>query len=651
MIIKKTKKTSPVIYIAIGLFVLWFGIKLSTFMQLNDNKMSFNVLNDASDSIFHIQPVIFNQKSLAVAFFLCAFSLVIAYSFLSGNKKNIQEDTYGSAEWADFNDIKKYLDPNPCHNQIFSKHVQIAMDMTISNRSRHTLLVGNPGTGKSRYYYKPNIINAYGSIVVTDPKGELLRDTAHSLITKGYDIRSLNLDEKWLSDGYNPFHYIRKLPKEAYDILDQDGTPKDINSIQDMFEHNYAEDDVMTLINTIIQNTKSDAIQQQTGDPFWEKAEMIFDQACFFYTMQLPEEERTIETVLNLMRKAIAKGDGDSELDKLFKAWELKEPDHIGVRQYNFFKTARGNMVNTIVMCAVARLASVFEIAQVRRMTKRDELEFDRLGKPGKEGKIAIFIVTKPGDSTYNCIANIAYTQMFNILDTSAKQFDGYLPTPVNMYMDEWAQLGEIPRFLENLAYVRSLNVGISIGIQSFAHLKKVYDKHWEAVLDCVENILFLGANSHESLKYISDMLDKKTWYKRSSSRQFGRNGHSSHSDDVVGRELATVGELFLMEKNHAIILMKGEKPFFDELYELNKHPRYDTLYENRNPIKTKRNRHNHAEYMKENRKKIYFKQQLKLMGIKGTPIILEQKDFYPSEIKKFQIVGNEETFINEIDQ
>ena len=649
MIVKKTKKIKPRSYVIVALFVSWIGIKLSTFIQLNNDRMSLELLEKVSNSLISIHPIIINKKSLLFAFFLTIFFLALFQTFLDGNKKNIQENTYGSAEWADFQDVTKYIDPNPCHNQIFSKHVQIAMDMTISNRSRHTLLVGPPGSGKSRFYYKPNIINAHGSIVVTDPKGELLRDTARSLILKGYDIKSLNLDEKWLSNGYNPFHYIRKLPQEAYDILDIDGNHKDINAIQSMFENNYAEDDVMTLINIIIQNTKSDAIQQQTGDPFWEKAEMIFDQACFFYTMQLPEEERTIETVLNLMRKAISKGDGDSELDKLFKAWELREPNHIGVRQYNFFKTARGNMVNTIVMCAVARLASVFEIDQVRRMTKHDELEFDRLGKPGKEGKIAIFIVTKPGDSTYNCIANIAYTQMFNMLDTSAKQFDGYLPTPVNMYMDEWAQLGEIPRFLENLAYVRSLNVGISIGIQSFAHLKKVYDKHWEAVLDCVENILFLGANSHESLKYISDMLDKKTWYKKSSSRQYGRNGHSSHSNDVVGRELATVGELFLMEKNKCILLMKGERPFFDDLYDLKSHPRYQTIYENRRSKETIRNRHDHMEYMKKHKKDIEFKIQLKKMGIKGTPMILKQKDFYPSEIEKFKVVGNEETMINDL--
>ena len=649
MIIKKTKKTNPIVYIIFLLFVAWFGIKISTFMQLDNGKMTIEVLEKATNSLFVLYPVMINQKSLSMVFFLCVFSWAFLYSLLNSQKKNIQEDKYGSAEWGDFKSISKYVDPNPCHNQIFSKHVQISMDMSRSNRSRHTLLVGIPGTGKSRYYYKPNIINAYGSIVVTDPKGELLRDTGESLIAKDYDVRVLNLDEKWLSNSYNPFHYIRKLPKEAYDILDENGNPKDIDDIQEMFESNYAEDDVMTLINTIMKNTKSEMIQQQTGDPFWEKAEMIFDQACFFYTMQLPEEQRTMETVLNLMRKAIAKGDGDSELDKLFKAWELREPNHIGVRQYNFFKTARGNMVNTIVMCAVARLAGVFEIAQIRRITKNDELELDRLGKPGKEGKIAIFIVTKPGDDTYNCIANIAYSQMFNILDTAAKQYDGYLPTPVNMYMDEWAQLGEIPRFLENLAYVRSLNVGITIGIQSFAQLKKVYDKNWEAILDCVENILFLGANSHESLKYISDMLDKKTWYKRSSSRQFGRNGHSSHSDDVVGRELATVGELFLMEKNKCILLMKGERPFFDDLYELDRHPRYDTIYEIRNK-ETIRNRHDHAKYMRENKKEIQYHLQLKQMGIKGTPIILKQHNFYPSDMKKFKVVGNEDTMINDLD-
>ena len=365
--------------------------------------------------------------------------------------------------------------------------------------------------GKSRYYFKPNILSANGSIIVTDPKGELLRDCGYSLKNKGYTIKVLNLDEKSNSNHYNPLMYIKEI-KNFDDVLH-----KDINS------HAIQEDDVMTLINTLMLNTKVETIDNTSGDPFWNKAEMLYLQALFYYTLRhYDKRHQNFTTILKLIRLSSPDNTGVSALDRLFDEWAKNEPDAIGVKQYKHFKVAASapKMMSTIIMVATARLAA-FNIKEIANLTDTDDMELSRIGMPmddnshllkeirnktGKNignGKIAYFIITKPSDSTFNFLASIFYTQIFAMIDENAKLCGGSLASTLEIYMDEWSQLGEIPRFVEELAYLRGLNVGITVGLQSLSQLKQKYKENWESVLDCCDSILFLGSNisQHYSAK------------------------------------------------------------------------------------------------------------------------------------------------------
>ncbi len=301
--------------------------------------------------------------------------------------------------------------------------------------------------GKSRYYFKPNILNANGTIIVTDPKGELLRDCGYSLKKKGYTIKVLNLDEKSNSNHYNPFLYVKEL-KTFDDILEDK-------------KHQIQEDDVMTLINTLMANTQSENIESTNGDPFWEKAEMIFLQSLFYYTIRHYEKRyQNFTTILKLIRLSNPDATGSSPLDKLFDNWAKDEPNAVGVKQYRHFKVAASapKMMSTIIMVATARLAA-FNIREIANLTDTDDMELDRIGMPinddspllkeinettGKHignGKVAYFIITKPSDSTFNFLASIFYTQVFAMIDENAKRCGGSLATTLEIYMDEWAQL------------------------------------------------------------------------------------------------------------------------------------------------------------------------------------------------------------------
>ena len=287
----------------------------------------------------------------------------------------------------------------------------------------------------------------------------MLRDCGYSLKQKGYTIKVLNLDEKYKSNHYNPFVYVKEIPNEVTD------SPK----------HQIQEDDVMSLINTLMLNTKSETIENISGDPFWEKAEMIFLQSLFYYTIRhYDKNHQNFTTILKLIRLSTPDSTGVSPLDKLFNAWAKEEPDAIGVKQYKHFKVAASSpkMMSTIIMVATARLAA-FNIKEIANLTNIDDMELERIGMPLEDnspllkqinensskkignGKIAYFIITKPSDSTFNFLASIFYTQVFAMIDENAKKCGGKLETPLDIYMDEWAQLGEIPRFIEELAYLR----------------------------------------------------------------------------------------------------------------------------------------------------------------------------------------------------
>lgn len=584
MIIKRTPKKNYVIPIMIALLTFLIGVRITSLAAYkNQGKWSLDIISEAADITNIKIPFILNRKSIFTGFFMAAFSWMCYETVRSKNKKNMQENTYGSADWNSNEAIKALQSKEYWENQIFTKTESISKDMSISKLNRNIVVIGRPGTGKTRYMLKPNILSSNNeTLILTDPKGELLRDCGTALQNAGFEIKVLNLVEKWKSDGYNPFKYIKKLPKEAW-LLDINNDKSFSDELKDdeKKEH-FAEDDVMSFIHKLMTSTKSDTIESQTGDPFWEKAEMVFLQAIFYYVIfNYDLKDRNFKTVLELIRLGNPDKDGNSDLKLMFDAWGAKDPNNVGVKQWKHFilSASSPKMMATIILTAVGRLAP-FNIGEVERLTSVDTIEIDRIGLPGSKGKVAYFIITEPGDNTFNFIANMAYTQIFNMIDYNAKQNGGTLATPCNIYMDEWAQLGEIPRFIEMWAYVRSLDVGITIFLQSLSQLKKMYKESWETALDCCDFVLFLGSRSKDTLEYMSTILGKQTLYKKSSGRTYSRQDSTSWNWDVVGRELATIDEISRMEKGKGILSIAGMQPFYSDLYDLSQHPRYDELFE-----------------------------------------------------------------------
>lgn len=592
MIVKKEKKKSFVVPVMIVLMVFYVALKIMTAIDNNGGVLSLEILEKASDDVFKFwQPLNFTVRNIGISGFAGLFGWATYECLRLQNKKNMQENTYGSAEWCDSSVIKDKKEDNILDNIILTETEQVSKSMRKSGMNRHILIVGRPGTGKSRYFFKPNLLNATGCIVCTDPKGELLRDCGANLIRQGYSIKVLNLDDMSSSNHYNPFMYIRTIKEEVVDK--ETGELVTVEKIK--------EDDVMTLIDCIMKNTKSDQIETQTGDPFWEKAEMLYMQALVYYMLEEYKDQplrKNFTTILSLIRLSKPNDKGVSELDTLFNAFEEKYgKDHIAVKQYRHFQVSASSpkMMSTIIMTATARLGC-FNINALAKMTNDDNMELDRIGMPINQdeldkinsqstrksgnGKVAYFIITKPSNSTFNFIGTLMYTQLFQWIDENALRCGGSLATPLDMYMDEFRQQGQIPMFQEMLAYVRGLNVGIVICLQSLAQLKEFYKDTWENILDCCDTIMLIGSNTKETNEYFSTLLGKKTWYKKSSGRTFSRQGSSSTNWDVVGRELATIDELAKIEKGHCVMFIANVGAFYSKLYDLTKHPNYKYIYE-----------------------------------------------------------------------
>ena len=559
----------------------------------NGGKLSLDVLSQSADRIFSLTMPRVTMQTLGYGFFLGVFAWIIWETLSSRQHRNLQQHAYGSAAWNDSDYTRKIRDKDPLKNWIFTASEIVSMDMAKTGRNRNCCIIGRPGTGKSRYWLTPNILNAGDeTLIVTDPKEELLKSLGQSLKMKGFDIRVLNLKSKWRSDHYNPLMYIRKVPREAL-MLDLEGSDSREEELKRLEEEgrNIAEDDVMSMINAIMANTKSDTIDSNTGDPFWEKAEMVFLQALFYYVFFCkPKNEQNMETVLELIRMGEPDQKGISGLNRIFDEWAARDPNNIGVKQWKHFQISAKSpkMMSTIIMTASARLAP-FNMAEIRNLVTDDTMELDRIGKPiylkdedgrRKDGKVAYFIVTNPNDSTFNFMAALMYTQIFNMIDRNAEENGGALATPCNVWMDEFRQLGTIPRFLENWAYVRGLNCGITVILQSLSQFKKIYKDEWETGLDCCDYTLFLGSRSKETLEYMSSLLGKQTLAVMNDSRTFARQGSTSKSWQVYGRELATIDELAEMPKGYGILQMSGAKPFYSKLYELEKDPMHRFMWE-----------------------------------------------------------------------
>ena len=454
---------------------------------------------------------------------------------------------YGSARWGTAADIAPYMDKDFFQNIPMTQTERITMASRPKEpkyaRNKNILVIGGSGSGKTRFFCKPSLLQAHSSYVVTDPKGTLLPEVGTFLVHKGYRIKCLNLINFQKSMKYNPLRYIR------------------------------SEKDILKLVNALILNTKGDG--EKSSEDFWIKAERLYYCALIGYIWyEAPEEERNFTTLLDLINASEAKENDEnyqSPVDILFAQLEEKEPDHFAVKQYRKFKMAAGKTLKSILVSCGARLAP-FDIKELRDLMETDELELDTLG----DEKTALFVILSDTDSTFNFVAALMYSQLFNLLCDKADDFyGGRLPVHVRLILDEFANCGQIPNFDKLIATIRSREISASIILQSQSQLKTIYKDAADTIAGNCDSTLFLGGKEKSTLKEISELLGKETIDLSNQSENRGSQTSYGLSYQKLGKELMSQDELAVMDGGKCIYMLRGVRPFLSEKYDLTKHPNY----------------------------------------------------------------------------
>ena len=469
-----------------------------------------------------------------------AYGVTILFLFSTKENKRTGEE-HGSARWGSARQLdRKYRDKDPERNTVLTQHVSMSLDGRKHRRNLLQIVVGGSGSGKTRFFAKPNLMEANCSYVVCDPKGEMLRSIAPLLLEKGYVVKVFDLIDTKHSNCFNPFAYL------------------------------HDDKDVMKMVNNLIKNTTPKDAQQ--NDPFWERSEIALDTAIILYLIhEAPPEEQTLDMVLYMLNCAGASEEDESyqsPLDLLFEALEDEEPDHVAVREYQIFKQAEGRTAKSILITAAVRL-SAFILPEINRITSHDELELHLLG----ERKQAVFCVIPDNDSTFSFLVGMLYTCTFQSLYYRAdKLHQGGLPVPVRLMMDEFCNVALPDEFGKIQATMRSRNIMSTIILQNISALKALYKNEWEGLLGNADTMLYLGGNEQSTHKYISEMLGKQTIKVQSSGQTKGRNGSRSINYQTIGRELMTPDEVRAMDNRYALLFIRGEYPVMDQKLDILKH-------------------------------------------------------------------------------
>ena len=465
-------------------------------------------------------------------------------------KKFRQGVEYGSARWGTPADIKPYVDEKDDNNIILTETERLTMSSRPKNpkyaRNKNILVVGGSGSGKTRFFVKPNIMQLHSSYCITDPKGTLLVECGNLLAKAKYQIKVLNLINFKKSMHYNPFMYI------------------------------HSQKDILKLVNTIIANTKGEG--DKSGEDFWVKAEKLYYQALIGYIWyEAPEDEMNFSTLLEMINASEAREDDENfknAVDLMFDELAQREPDHFAVRQYAKYKLAAGKTAKSILISCGARLAP-FDIRELRDLMSYDELELDLLG----DRKTALFIIIPDTDDTFNFVASIMYTQLFNLLcDRADDVYGGRLPVHVRCLLDEFANIGQIPKFDKLIATIRSREISASIILQSQSQLKAIYKDNADTIIGNCDTTLFLGGKETTTLKEMSEMLGKETIDLYNTSDTRGTNRSYGLNYQKTGKELMTKDELAVMDGGKCIMQLRGVRPFFSNKYDITKHKRYKYL-------------------------------------------------------------------------
>ena len=474
----------------------------------------------------------------------------IVYTKGKNAKKFRQGKEYGSARWGTRKDIEPYVDEKFQNNILLTQTERLTMNGRPANpnyaRNKNVLVIGGSGSGKTRFYVKPNLMQMHSSYCVTDPKGTIVIECGKMLEDNGYEIKILNTINFKKSMKYNPFAYIR------------------------------SEKDILKLVQTIIANTKGEG--EKAGEDFWVKAEKLYYTALIGYIWyEAPREEKNFATLLDMIDASEVREDDETymnPIDRLFEALEKKEPTHFAVKQYKKYKLAAGKTAKSILISCGARLAP-FDIRELRELMSEDELELDTLG----DRKTALFVIISDTDDTFNFVVSIMYSQLFNLLcDKADDVYGGRLPAHVRCLLDEFANIGLIPKFEKLIATIRSREISASIILQAQSQLKAIYKDNADTIVGNCDSTLFLGGKEKTTLKELSETLGKETidLYNtsetRSNQKSFGLNYQKT------GKELMSQDEITVMDGGKCIFQLRGVRPFLSDKFDITKHKNYKLL-------------------------------------------------------------------------
>ncbi|HEO2338189.1 TPA: type IV secretory system conjugative DNA transfer family protein [Streptococcus agalactiae] len=490
----------------------------------------------------------------------------IVYTKGKNAKKFRHGKEYGSARWGTRKDIEPYVDEKFQNNILLTQTERLTMNGRPANpkyaRNKNVLVIGGSGSGKTRFYVKPNLMQMHSSYCVTDPKGTIVIECGKMLEDNGYEIKILNTINFKKSMKYNPFAYLR------------------------------SEKDILKLVQTIIANTKGEG--EKAGEDFWVKAEKLYYTALIGYIFyEAPREEKNFATLLDMIDASEVREDDETymnPIDRLFEALEKKEPTHFAVKQYKKYKLAAGKTAKSILISCGARLAP-FDIQELRDLMKEDELELDTLG----DRKTALFVIISDTDDTFNFVVSIMYSQLFNLLcDKADDEYGGRLPVHVRCLLDEFANIGLIPKFEKLIATIRSREISASIILQAQSQLKAIYKDNADTIVGNCDSTLFLGGKEKTTLKELSETLGKETidLYNtsetRSNANSYGLNYQKT------GKELMSQDEITVMDGSKCIFQLRGVRPFLSDKFDITKHKNYKLLEDF-----NKKNVFNIEEYIK----------------------------------------------------
>ena len=488
---------------------------------------------------------------------ICGGGLRLAVYLRGKNAKHYRHnEEYGSARWGTHADIEPFMDPKFENNVILTATERLMMSNRPKNpanaRNKNVLIVGGSGSGKTRFWLKPNLLQMHSSYVVTDPKGTIVLECGHALQKNGYEIRILNTINFKKSMHYNPFAYI------------------------------HSEKDILKLVTTLIANTKGDG---KSGDEFWTKAETLLYCALIGYIhYEAPVEEQNFATLIEFINAMEVREDDEefqNPVDIMFENLEKKNPKHFAVRQYKKYKLAAGKTAKSILISCGARLA-VFDIQELRELTAYDELELDTLG----DKKTALFLIMSDTDSTFNFLISMAYTQLFNLLCEKADDvYGGRLPIHVRCLIDEMANIGQIPNLEKLIATIRSREISACLVLQARSQLKSIYKDNADTIIGNCDSQIFLGGSEPTTLKELTEALGKETIDTFNTSDTRGNSPSYGTNYQKLGKELMSRDELAVMNGSKCILQLRGVRPFLSDKYDLTQHPNfkytadYDTKY------------------------------------------------------------------------